>query len=170
MKKNVLVTSVAFILATTSMTFAQDLNVGGAGADASAGASVETPSVDADASTSTSLDAGATVSSDASSTADTLGSLIASLSGSADVDVSAVTDEASVTIVLLSSYAADAQSEAFDAALEANADAQAELRSKVDGNAAIQAKLAAEGFTSSDVISLQSNAEGSVTVIVDDRS
>ncbi len=44
------------------------------------------------------------------------------------------------------------------------------LHSNVEGNAVIKAKLEAEGYASSDVVAVKSNADGSLIVYVDDRA
>ncbi|MNT82505.1 hypothetical protein D3C72_2222430 [compost metagenome] len=102
----------------------------------------------------------------------TYGSVVSSIQGSADVDLSTVTDEAKVTIVLLSSLQGDAATEAaaLDEALSANADGMTTLHNNIDGNATIKAKLEAEGHATSDVVAVKSNADGSVIVYVDDRA
>jgi hypothetical protein len=74
--------------------------------------------------------------------------------------------------VLLSSLEGDAAAggTALDEALSANAEGNTTLHTNIDGNAAIKAKLEAEGYASSDVVSVKSNADGSVTLYVDDRA
>lgn len=167
MKKTIIATTIAALLASSAIpTIAQDAAVGvGAGA----GVTVETPALDAAA--------GATVDAKGSATAgniadNTYGSVVSSIASSASVDLSGVTDEASVTIMLLSSLEGDAATEsaALDQALSANADAMTSLQASVEANATINAKLEAEGYTSSDVVAIQSNADGSVVVYVDDRA
>jgi hypothetical protein len=169
MKKTIIATTIAALLASSAFpAFAQDAGVG---VDAGAGVTVDTPAVDAQVGTDTKANANA--SSNAGGVADnTYGSVISSVSGSADVDLAAVTDEANVTIVLLSSLQGDAATEAaaLDAALSANADAMTTLHSNIEANAAIKAKLEAEGYTSDDVVAVTSSADGAVTVYVDDRA
>lgn len=187
MKKTFIATAVTALLASTAI--AQDANVG---VDAGGGASVETPSLDAGASTDTSVDAGvdtdagakgkasanagananANANANAGDMADnTYGSVMASIKGSADLDLSSITDESKISIVLLSSLQGDAATEsaALDAELTTNADAQAGLHSRIEGNTAITAKLEAEGHAVEDVVSVKTKADGSVIVYVDDR-
>ncbi len=185
MKKTLIATAVTALLASTAI--AQDANVG---VDAGAGASVDTPSLDAGASTDTNVDAGVDTNTDAgangkasadaganaSAHADdmadnTYGSVMASIKGSADLDLSSITDESKISIVLLSSLQGDAATEsaALDAELTANADAQAGLHSRIEENTAITAKLEAEGHAVEDVVSVKTKADGSVIVYVDDR-
>lgn len=167
MKTTIIATTLAALLASSALpAIAQDA---GAGTDTDAGVSVETPAVDAE------VDAGADAAVDAAAggmSEDTYSSVTAAISGSADVDLSAVTDEAQITIVLLSSLEGDAATEgaALDEALSADAEAQTTLHSNIEANAAITAKLEAEGHAVSDVVAVKSNADGSVTVYVDDRA
>lgn len=151
MKKTITAISVAALLGAGSFAIAQDAGVG-----VDAGVSVETPAVDA------TVGAGADASLDTS-----YDSLTSALSGSASVDLSAVTEETQVSIVLLSSLAGEAG--AFDEAFAANAEGNTTLHSNIAGNAAISAKLEAEGYTADDVVAVKSNADGSVLVYVDDR-
>jgi len=185
MKKTFIATAVTALLASTAI--AQDANVG---VDAGGGASVETPSLDAGASTDTSVDAGVDTNTDAGASGkasansganasahaddmadNTYGSVMASIKGSADLDLSSITDESKISIVLLSSLQGDAATEsaALDAELTTNADAQAGLHSRIEGNTAITAKLEAEGHAVEDVVSVKTKADGSVIVYVDDR-
>lgn len=193
MKKTIIATAITALLASTAV--AQDAKVG---VDAGAGVSVDTPSLDAGADTSVGAGAGADAgantnanantkanannkanagvgagaSANASDMADnTYGSVMASLKGSAELDLSSITDESKVTIVLLSSLQGEAANEsaALDAELTANADAQAGLHQRIEQNTAITAKLEAEGHAVEDVISIKTKADGSVVVYVDDR-
>ncbi|WP_332700691.1 hypothetical protein [Devosia sp.] len=164
MKKIIIATTLAALLSTSALpVLAQDAGVG---VDAGAGVTVDTPAVDAAAGADASAKANAGMSDN------TFGSVMSSISGSADVDLSAVTDEANVTIVLLSSLQGNAATEAaaLDAALSANADAMTTLHANVEGNAAIKAKLEAEGYVASDVVAVKGNADSSVIVYVDDRA
>ena len=169
MKKTIIATTIAALLASSALpAFAQDAGVG---VDAGAGVTVETPAVDAKAGADAKANANA--SGNAGGMADnTYGAVVSSIAGSAAVDLTTVTDEANVTIVLLSSLEGDAATEAaaLDAALSANADATTTLHSNVEANAAIKAKLEAEGYTSDDVVAVTSSAEGNVSVYVDDRA
>jgi hypothetical protein len=167
MQKTIIATTLAALIATTALpALAQDA---GAQVDAGAGVTVETPAVDAAAG----ANANANANANAGGMSDnTYGSVVSSISGSADVDLTAVTDEAQITIVLLSSLQGNAATEsaALDEALSANAEGNTTLHSNLDGNAAIKAKLEAEGYASSDVVAVKSNADGSIIVYVDDRA
>jgi hypothetical protein len=167
MKKTIIATTIATLLATSALpVLAQDA---GAQVDAGAGVTVDTPAVDA----AVGADANANAKGNAGGMSDnTYGSVVSSISGSSSVDLSTVTDEAKVTIVLLSSLQGNAATEAaaLDEALSANADGLTTLHTNIDGNATIKAKLEAEGYASSDVVAVKSNADGSVIVYVDDRA
>ncbi|MBE0580626.1 hypothetical protein [Devosia sp.] len=167
MKKTIIATTIATLLAATSLpALAQDAGVQ---VDTGAGVTVDTPAVDA----AVGADANANANANAGGMSDnTYGSVVSSIQGSADVDLSTVTDESKVTIVLLSSLQGDAATEAaaLDEALSANADGMTTLHTNIDGNATIKAKLEAEGHATSDVVAVKSNADGSVIVYVDDRA
>jgi hypothetical protein len=167
MKKTIIATTIATLLAATALpALAQDAGVQ---VDTGAGVTVDTPAVDA----AVGADANANANANAGGMSDnTYGSVVSSIQGSADVDLSTVTDESKVTIVLLSSLQGDAAAEAaaLDEALSANADGMTTLHTNIDGNATIKAKLEAEGHATSDVVAVKSNADGSVIVYVDDRA
>lgn len=163
MKKTIIATTLATLLAASALpVLAQD-----AGVQVDTGVTVDTPAVDAAAGADAKANANAGGMSD-----NTYGSVVSSIKGSADVDLSAVTDDANITIVLLSSLQGDAATEAaaLDEALTADADGQATLHTNIDGNAAIKAKLEAEGHAAADVVAVKSNADGSIIVYVDDRA
>lgn len=166
MNKTILATTIAALMSASAFpALAQDAAVG-VGADA--GVSVQTPAGDAGAN--------ATMGADATTSANmadhSYASVMAAISGSATADLSAITDEGSVNIVLLSALEGDVATEgaALDSALSSSADAMTSLHANVDGNAAIKAKLEAEGYTADDVVALQTQADGTVTVYVDDRA
>ena len=170
MNKTIIATAIAALLVSGTAAIAQDAGVGvGAGA----GVTVDTPAGGADAGANANANAKGSANSNAGGMSDqTYGSVISSISGSSDVDLSTATDESKVTIVLLSSLQGDAAAEAsaLDQALSANTDSLTTLRSNIDANTAIKAKLEADGHTSADVVAVKSNADGTVIVYVDDRS
>lgn len=169
MKKTIIATTIATLLAATALpALAQDAGVQ---VDTGAGVTVDTPAVDAAVGADANANANANANAGGMSD-NTYGSVVSSIQGSADVDLSTVTDEAKVTIVLLSSLQGDAATEAaaLDEALSANADGMTTLHNNIDGNATIKAKLEAEGHATSDVVAVKSNADGSVIVYVDDRA
>lgn len=200
MKKTVIATTIAALLATSALPAVAnnaglDLDLGAGvsldsdlltaqtdvGVDADVDASEDGVSVDAGAGVDAgvdadeSLDADVGVDANAGASVDddrSFDALSAAISSSADVDLSAVTDESDITIVLVSGLDGDIAIEGagLDEDLAASADAQASLQANIDGNAAIKAKLEAEGYAASDVVAVKSKADGSVLVYVDDRA
>jgi hypothetical protein len=188
-KTNIAAAAIVTLLGSFAVpAIAQDAGAN-VGADAGVSTSIDTPGIDAGAATDTNVDgaAGAGANSNASGNAstnasananaggmsdNTFGSVMSSLNTSTDVDLTAVTDGANVTIITLSSLQgnADGESAALDQALSANAGAMTELHSSISGNAAVMAKLETEGFAAEDVVAIKSNASGSVIVYVDDRA
>lgn len=138
-----------------------------AGTDAGANVGVDTDDASADAG----VNANANANASADAADDSYGSVTASIKANADLDLSAVTEDTDITIVTISSLQGNAETEAaaLDNELTANADAQAGLHTRVSDNAAIMAKLEAEGYAAEDVVSLKTKADGSVIVYVDDR-
>lgn len=194
MNKIIASSAIALLLASAAApAIAQDASAGvGAGVDA--GVSVDTPAAGVDAgvnagasgnvdaskdgatgnaAASASGNANANAQANAGGMSDnTYGSVISSIKGSADVDLSGITSEDDVQIVLLSSLQGDAatESEALDAALSADAEAHTMLETNIDGNEVIKAKLEAEGYSAADVVAVKSEADGTVIVYVDDRA
>lgn len=166
MNKTILATTIAALMATSALpALAQDAAVG---IDAGAGVSVETPAGDAGANAATAVDAKAST--------DTMvdhsyASVMAAISGAADADLGMIADQTMVNIVLLSSLQGDAATEgsALDDELSTSADAMTALHANVDGNAAIRTKVEAEGYSADDVVAVQTQADGTATVYVDDR-
>lgn len=199
MNKTIVATTVAALLATSAMpamaeTSKLGLNLDSGvsvksdiltaqtdvGVDAGVDASKDGVNVDVGADTDVkageSLDANASVGAGASATVDAednnFDALSAALATSGDFDFSVVTDETDITIVLISGLDGDiaVDGAGLDEELASSADAQTTLHTNIDGNAAIKAKLEAEGFTSSDVVAVKSKADGSILVYVDDRA
>lgn len=169
MKKTIIATTIAALLASSAVpAIAQDAAVD-AGVDAGAAVSTETPAVDANAAAGVDASANANAGGMADNN---YGSVVAALKGNADFDFTAVTEETDITIVLLSSLQGEAETSgaALDNELAANADAQADLSASISENAAIMAKLEAEGYAAEDVVTLKTKADGSVIVYVDDRA
>ena len=125
------------------------------------------PALAQDASSSAATDAMAPA---ATAPAGSLDTLLASLQAGASTDVSAVTDASTVNVVTVSSVSGGADVTALDAALDANADALATLRTNVAANAALSAKLTAASAAPDKVVAVVTEADGSVTVYVDDRA
>ncbi len=96
--------------------------------------------------------------------------LLASLSAGATADLTAITDATTVNFVLVSSVSAGADVTALDTALDTNATALGTLRTDMGANAALSAKLTAAGYTPDQVVGVVTEADGSVTVYIDDRA
>jgi hypothetical protein len=178
MRKTLAMTLVATLLAsTTGLAMAQasvstdagvtvETPAGGAGVDASGNANANNSGSNADAGGK----AAANVSGGNSD--NTYGSVISSIKSSSTVDLTGITDESKVSIVLVSSLQGNAATEAsaLDNALTANASGLTTLHSSIEANAAIKAKLGAGGYSVDDVVAVSSGVDGSVTIYVDDRA
>ncbi len=115
-------------------------------------------------------DAAAPAASDTAAAAGSLDALVASLQAGASADVSTVTDATTVNVVTVSSLSTGADVTALDTALDANADAVGTLRTNIAANTALAGKLTAGGYTADQVVGVVTEADGSVTVYVDDRA
>lgn len=136
----------------------------------------------ADASVGLSLEAGTSASAeptpaagplDAQITGDnTYLTLTNAINAGDAVDLSAVTDEARVNIVPISTLEGDAATEgaALDAAIAAQSEALTNLRAEATANTVIAAKLTADGHTVEDIVAIRTDANGNIVVYVDDRA
>jgi hypothetical protein len=98
----------------------------------------------------------------------TIDSLSAGLSAGASADLSAITDASTVNFVTVSSLQGDPA--ALDTAIQGQTDALTKLHASVDANTALKAKLDAAGYSTDDVLAVQTGADGAVTVYIDDRA
>jgi hypothetical protein len=123
---------------------------------------------------SSSSSASSSMSSEAPSSQpaqDNFGGLISSLqAGKGTSDLTAITDATTINIVTVTSLNASGNSNALDNALDKNKATVDQLRTDVGTNAAITAKLTAAGYAATDVVAVVTEADGSVTVYVDDRA
>ena len=102
---------------------------------------------------------------------DNYGSLISALqSGKLTVDLTTITDTTVVNVVTVSSLKASGNTNALDNALDKNKTAVDKLRVDAGANVALTAKLTAAGYAATDVVAVVTEADGSVTVYVDDRA
>jgi hypothetical protein len=102
---------------------------------------------------------------------DNWGSLISALqAGKSATDLSTITDATVVNFVTVSSLKADGNTNALDNALEKNKTAVDDLRADVAASTALSAKLTTAGYAADDVLAVIVEADGSVTVYVDDRA
>lgn len=168
-------------LAITAPAFALDLKAGADGAlDAGAqvGSSAVGAAADAGVKAGTKLNAaGASVGADVDATATgsvgqpNFGTLISTLNaGKSTVDLSAITADADITVVNVSTLKAEGDPAALDNALEKNADALTTLHADINANTDLKAKLETQGVTIDDVVAVTTEADGKLTVFVDDRA
>ena len=116
--------------------------------------------------------AGAKVSVNAMAkgSASNYGSLISSLQAGKSADLSAFSDSSTISFVTVSSLKADADAKALDNALNKNASVVAGLKTSIDVNAALKAKIEAAGYSVDKVVAITAEADGSFVVYVDDRA
>ncbi|HQZ13452.1 MAG TPA: hypothetical protein PK286_11275 [Devosia sp.] len=95
--------------------------------------------------------------------------LLATLNAGAKVDLAAVTDATTVNVVKISTLTG-VDAAAIDAAKTAQAASLTTLHTDIDANAALKAKLEADGVTTDKVLAVETGADGAVTVYVDDRA
>lgn len=99
------------------------------------------------------------------------GGLISALqAGKLTADLTTITETTVVNVVTVSSLGASADSKALDNALEKNKAAVDQLRVDVGANAVLTAKLTTAGYAADDIVAVVTEADGSVTVYVDDRA
>ena len=101
--------------------------------------------------------------------ADNYGSVISTLQSGSSVDVGTL-GATNVNVVTMSSIKANGNTNALDNALKKNGSSVTKLRSDIDLNTALAAKIKAAGYTTDQVIAVKSGADGAVTIYVDDRS
>ena len=175
--------TLAMTLAFTFLASSTGLAMAQASVNTDAGVSVETPAGDvgvdatghANANKSgANANAGGKAATNVSggNSDNTYGSVISSIKNSATVDLSSVTDDSDISIVLVSSLQGNAATEAsaLDNALAESVSSLTTLHSSIEANAAIKAKLEAGGYNVDDVVAVSSGVDGSVTIYVDDRA
>ena len=117
---------------------------------------------------------GAAASTDATATgsvsADNYGTLISTLNaGKGMVDLSAISADADISVVSVSSLKASGNTKALDNALDKNKASLTSLHASITANADFKAKLVAQGVTIESVVAVTTAADGKVTVFLDDR-
>ncbi|RYG86057.1 MAG: hypothetical protein EON59_10860 [Alphaproteobacteria bacterium] len=153
--KNLTIVAVAALMSLSSAAYAVDANVK-AGVAGSAAAGTTAASADATATGSVSTE--------------NYGTLVSTLNaGKGTVDLSAVSADADIAIVSLSSLKANGNTNALDNALEKNKATLGTLHASITANAALKAKLEAQGVMVDSVVAVTTAADGKVTVFVDDR-
>ncbi|MCO6383934.1 MAG: hypothetical protein JXQ91_12450 [Vannielia sp.] len=88
----------------------------------------------------------------------------------AAADIEALGADVSVDTVLLSEIEGAGNSNALDKALSTQADAMVSLHEAIEANSELTAALEAEGFEADDVVGFESEGEGEVTLVIDDRA
>ena len=173
-------TLMAALLASTFSTaaFAQSVSVGsdaGASAGGNAGANLG-----ADVSTGASDNAAGAVSGNAAATAQgnagsdqNYGQLISGLqTGQTSADAISDYDGTSeASIVLMSDLKGNAaeNASALDNAISKQEETISEMRSEIEANADLKAMLEAEGYAVDQVVAVNSDTSGKVTLVVDDN-
>lgn len=112
------------------------------------------------------------VDADASAGAYTYADLDDAIHGAGTADFSAVTADTEIEIVEISSLSEDGEFTA-DAFAQSRADFEADidlLQSNISGNSDITGALEAEGYTESEVVAVWTQADGSLTVFVDNQN
>jgi len=118
-------------------------------------------------STAASTDATAT----GSVSTDNYGTLISTLNaGKGTVDLAGITADADIAVVSVSSLKATGDTKALDNALDKNKESLTTLHASITSNAALKAKLEAQGVMIDNVVAVTTAADGKVTVFVDDRA
>ena len=139
--------------------------------DAQLGTSTETQ-IEADAGTSTDMDAGADLDIDTGTTASTgadanFGSVISAIQAdqTSPAEIESMTDVSGVEVVRVSELQGSDPA-ALDNALEQNNAQVTELRTAIEANPAITAKLEEEAVDVSSVVATKMDTDGSLTIYV----
>ncbi|WP_163848106.1 hypothetical protein [Pseudooceanicola aestuarii] len=90
------------------------------------------------------------------------------LRAGANVDIEGLEDGVAVDTVTVSEM--NVNQDSLDAVTNEFGGELTSMREQIDANADLMAALEAEGYSSEDVVSVWQTAEGSVSVLVDDRS
>jgi hypothetical protein len=160
------VTSVAVLLAAASMPVL---------ADDSSSASSQPSSASSSASSSQMSSSSAVTSSSSSSMEETTakvnyGTIISAIEAGKSADLSAITASSTINFVLVSQVKANGNTTALTNALKKNASAITKLQADAAANATLKAKLDAAGYTASQVVAVIVEADGSVTVVINDQA
>jgi len=87
----------------------------------------------------------------------------------ASAEIEGLGEEVTVDTILLSEIEGDDAGNALDNAINAQADAMVGFHDAIEANSDLTAALDAEGYTAEDVVGFQSEGEGEVTLVIDDR-
>jgi len=99
---------------------------------------------------------------------DNWGQLISSIQTGGAFTLPAITDATSVNFVTVSSIKASGNTDALDNALTKNQAKVTELQAAAEANATLKTKLQTAGYNSSQVVAVFTQADGSVTVVIQD--
>lgn len=141
----------------------------GAGTSAGSGAGV-TAGAGAEAGAKTNMAGDAATDQGATgaigSSAD-VGSAVSAIGTDSSSQIGTMTDVSSVNVVKLSEIGAETEAKSqIDAAVEENAETIASLQAAIDQNASLKGELEAENVQASDVVAVQTQADGSLNVYV----
>lgn len=131
---------------------------------------VASPALALDAAAGVAVDAtaGAVVDPTATGSVGDVNTLVTKLQANASADFAAFNDQSTINFVTLSSLQGDPA--ALDAELGAKAEQMASLKTSIEGNAVLKAKIEAGGYTLDDVLAVETSADGAFWVYIDDRA
>jgi len=156
--------SVAVLLSAASMP---------ALADNSSSQASSMPSSSASSSASSSQMSSASSSSSSMEEATTkinYGTIISAIQAGKSADLSAINAGSTISFVLVSQVKANGNTAALENALKKNASAITKLQADAAANVTLKAKLDAAGYTASQVVAVIVEADGSVTVVINDQA
>jgi len=138
----------------------------------SSASSEPSSAVSSEPSSAVSSEPSSAVSSEPSTEApkDNYGSLISALQAGKFADLSTITATTTVNFVTVSSLKANDNTNALDNALKKNEAAVTTLRTDVGANTILSEKLKAASYTADQVVAVLAEADGSITVVIDDRA
>jgi len=96
------------------------------------------------------------------------GALISSLQAGKFADLTTITATTTINFVKVSEIKANGNTNALDNALKKNEPALGQLRTDVGANTLLAAKLTAANYTADQVVAVLAEADGSITVVIDD--
>ncbi|QDC08216.1 nicotinate phosphoribosyltransferase [Oceanicola sp. D3] len=88
----------------------------------------------------------------------------------AAAEIKALGADVTVDTVLLSEIEGAERANALDTALNAQANVMAGFHDAIEANSELTAALEEEGFAADDVVGFESEGEGDVTLVIDDRA
>ena len=134
-----------------------------------ASSSSQASSSSAEASSSMSSSASSSSSSEEPGAKVNYGQVISALQAGKNADLTAITSTSTINLVLVSDLKANGNTSGLDNALKKNAAAAAILKTSVDANATLKAKVTDAGYTTDQVVAVLANDDGSFTVVINDQ-